>query len=78
MAAGLHVLWLEHGFQRYQNPLFSLISWHILICKALLATTKADDGKFLPNLSGERSKKAANSVPAEFGGSDFVVWKQGG
>ena len=63
----------EHGFQTHKYLLNCLIASNFLTATIVLATEQTDDGKVLRALPGEWPEKTANSIPVEFGRSDFVV-----
>lgn len=63
----------EHGFETYKDLLNCLIVSKVWTATAVSATEQTDDGKVLRALPGEWPEKTANSVPVEFGRSNFVM-----
>ena len=63
----------EHGFQTYKDLINCSIATKLRTGTAVIATEETDDGKVLRALPGKWPEKTANSVPVEFGRSDFVV-----
>ena len=63
----------EHGFETYKDLLNCLIVSKVWTATAVSATEQTDDGKVLRALPSEWPEKTANSVPVEFGRSNFVM-----